>query len=86
MNVTLVCFGVMREYLPPGGSANEAELDVDEGATVGDVADALGAPRGLVYAVLVNDEPARLDSHLSDGDRLTLMPHYSGGERGGARG
>ena len=79
MNVVIQCFGVMREYLPEGADGNTAAVELPEGATVGDAADALGAPRRLVHAALVNEDPADLSRRLTDGDRLTLMPHYSGG-------
>ena len=79
MRITLTCFGAMREYLPEGSDGRSATLDLAEDASVGDVVDVLGAPRRLVHAILVNDEPGDLARSLRDGDRLTLMPHYSGG-------
>lgn len=79
MRLEIVCFGAMREYLPEGSDGRSATLDLAEGASVGDAVDALGAPRRLVHAILINDEPADLARALRDGDRLTLMPHYSGG-------
>jgi len=69
----------MRDYLPGEAAGNTATLEAPDAATVGDVADLLRAPRRLVHAVLVNDAPGNLDTPLADGDRLTLMPHYSGG-------
>lgn len=75
----VICFGAMREYLPSAADGNWVEIEASEGATVGDIADALGAPRHLVHAALVNEDPADLSTSLADGDRLTLMPHYSGG-------
>jgi molybdopterin converting factor small subunit len=79
MKVEILCFGAMREYLPGGSETNAALIELDEGATVAGVVDALGAPRRLVHAILVNDDPADMSRPLKDGDRLTLMPHYSGG-------
>ena len=79
MKVEILCFGAMKEYLPGGGEKNPAVIELAEGATVADGIDALRAPRGLVHAILVNEDPADLDRRLADGDRLTLMPHYSGG-------
>ena len=78
MKVEIFCFGAMKEYLPRGkGSSTLVELD--DQATVADGVDTLGAPRRLVHAILVNEDPAGLTTTLKDGDRLTLMPHYSGG-------
>ena len=79
MKVEIVCFGAMRGYLPAGTEGNTVVLELDDQATVADGVDALGAPRGLVHAILVNEDPADLARRLDDGDRLTLMPHYSGG-------
>lgn len=79
MNIEIVCFGAMKEYLPTGSDGNSVALDLPEGATVADGVDALGAPRRIVHAILVNEDPADLARRLDDGDRLTLMPHYSGG-------
>ena len=79
MRVEIVCFGAMKEYLPGTAVGNSAALQVDSGATVAEAIDALGAPRRLVHAILVNEDPADMSRRLKDGDRLTLMPHYSGG-------
>lgn len=79
MNIEIVCFGAMKKYLPEKAEGNSAVIELDDGATVADGVDALGAPRRLVHAILVNEDPADLARKLDDGDRLTLMPHYSGG-------
>ena len=79
MKVTIVCFGVMREFLPENAVGNEVSIQLPDGATIGDATDELGAPRHLVHAALVNEDPAGLTKRLNEGDRLTLMPHYSGG-------
>ena len=79
MKVTVVCYGAMRDYLPPGRSDNRIEIDVDEGASVADVVAALGAPDRLVHAVLVADKPATTTTVLHQGDEITLMPHFTGG-------
>jgi molybdopterin converting factor small subunit len=79
MNIEVQCFGAMKEYLPETAVGNSAPLDVASRATVGEVVEVLGAPRRLVHAILVNEDPADMSRRLEDGDRLTLMPHYSGG-------
>ena len=79
MKVEILCFGAMKEYLPAGAAGNSVVLELGDQATVADGVDALGAPRRLVHAILVNEDPAYLARKLDDGDRLTLMPHYSGG-------
>lgn len=79
MNIEVVCFGAMREYLPAGSEGNSMTVELADEATVADVVAALGAPQRLVHAALVNEDPAGLARGLTEGDRLTLMPHYSGG-------
>jgi molybdopterin converting factor small subunit len=79
MKVQIVCFGAMREYLPETAVGNSATLEIGSDATVAEAVVALGAPRRLVHAILVNEDPAEMSRPLKDGDRLTLMPHYSGG-------
>jgi molybdopterin converting factor small subunit len=79
MTVTIVCFGAMRDYLPPAAAGNRAEVSVDDGSTVGEVVDALGAPRALVFSVLVDGVRATLDDDVSPGTEITLMPPFAGG-------
>ena len=79
MKVHVTCFGAMREYLPPDSDGRSTDIEISEPASIGDVVALLGAPERLVHAVLVDDEPSDLSRSLQDGDRLTLMPHYSGG-------
>lgn len=79
VNIEVQCFGAMREYLPGAAVGNSATLEIGSDATVAEAVDALGAPRRLVHAILVNEDPADMSRPLKDGDRLTLMPHYSGG-------
>jgi molybdopterin converting factor small subunit len=68
----------MREYLP-AGSGGRAELEVTDGATVAGIVDAMGAPRRLVYSVLVNGARAGLDDPVPQGAEVTLMPPFAGG-------
>lgn len=80
MKVTVICFGAMREYLP-AGSGNEAAIEIDETSTVGELVDALEAPRRLVHALLVDGRQATLDRRLHDGAVVTLMPPFAGGRQ-----
>jgi molybdopterin converting factor small subunit len=79
VNVTVICFGAMREHLPERARDNRAELEVRDDATVGDVVDALGAPRALAFAVLLDGAQASLDARVSEGSEITLMPPFAGG-------
>jgi sulfur carrier protein ThiS len=82
MTVTVVCFGAMRDYLPAGSAGNRAEVELPEGASVGDLVDALAAPRRLVVAVLVDGAQAPLEEGLRSGAEVTLMPPFTGGDSG----
>ncbi len=67
----------MRDYFPE--KSRRTQLDLPENSSVGDLADALGAPRRLVFAVLVDGHQADIDSRLHDGAEVTLMPPFAGG-------
>jgi molybdopterin converting factor small subunit len=79
VTVTVVCFGALRSYLPSGAAGNSAVVQVPPAARVGDLIDALGAPRGLVHAVLLDGGSATDEQALSEGAEVTLMPPFSGG-------
>lgn len=81
MNVSVVVFGMLRDHLPAGAEGNRAGVDVDDGATVTDAATALGIPPGAVFAILVDGEPARRTTILTEGTEVTLMPAFTGGCR-----
>ena len=69
-------FAALRER----AGARERELELADGAKVGDVWAALGLgdePSGLVYAV--NKAYADRDAQLADGDEVALIPPVSGG-------
>ncbi len=79
MRVSLVCFGAMRDYLPEDADGNRASVVVGDDATVGDLVDAIGAPRRLVHALLVDEVQAELSTALREGSTVTLMPPFGGG-------
>jgi molybdopterin converting factor small subunit len=79
VTVTVVCFGALRSYLPSGAVGNTAVVEIGPGASVRELIDALGAPRGLVHAVLVDGGGATDDQPLSEGAEVTLMPPFTGG-------
>jgi molybdopterin synthase catalytic subunit len=76
MKVAVRLFAALRERAGTRGAA----LELDEGASVGDVWPALGlgeAPSGLVYAV--NRAYVERGTPLADGDEVALIPPVSGG-------
>ena len=79
MRIVVLCFGAFRDYLPGDALGNRWAPEVPEGSTVGDVVDALGAPRALVFGVLLDGEQTPLEAVVHEGAEVTLMPPYSGG-------
>jgi molybdopterin converting factor small subunit len=69
----------MRSYLPAGASGNRAEVEVAAESRVGDLVDGLGAPRRLVFALLIDGRQASLEDALHEGAEVTLMPPFAGG-------
>jgi molybdopterin converting factor subunit 1 len=82
MRVRLLHFGVLRERLGGG----ESGLEMHDGATVAEV---LNVYRERLpdfmwdsIAVAVNQEYAKADVVLKDGDEVALLPPVSGGLEG----
>ena len=76
MRVRVKLFAALRERAGGG----ERELELGDGATLGDVWSRLDLgpePDGLLYAV--NREYADRDQPLGDGDEIALIPPVSGG-------
>ena len=80
MRVRVVSFGILRDWL----GSSEREVQLPEGATVGDLleelsprSDAASRLRGI--AVGVNAEYATASHPLRDGDEVALLPPVSGG-------
>ena len=76
MKVAVRLFAALRER----AGAREADLELDDGASVDDVWPALGLgdePAGLVYAV--NRTYVERGTPLADGDEVALIPPVSGG-------
>ena len=81
MRVTIRLFARLREIATTG----ELDRDVPEGATAGGAWDLLTAefPRFADYTTViscaVNEEYARFDRPLKDGDEVAFLPPVSGG-------
>jgi molybdopterin synthase catalytic subunit len=77
MVVRLRLFAMLRERAGTG----ELELELPEGACVGDALDGVGdLADGLPVVMAVNREYADRDTPLHPGDELALIPPVSGGE------
>ena len=88
MRICVLYFGVLKDLVGHGRS----EMNLAESASV---AELLEAHRGLAkgreslwdsIAVAVNQEYAKADDVLKDGDEVALLPPVSGGTLGSAGG
>ncbi len=86
VRVSVVLFAGYREAV----GSSSVGIELDEGATVGDIAHAMcglfpDLPRDHSRIVVaVNEEYQHHDFQLRDGDEVALIPPVSGGGTGGA--
>lgn len=70
----------VRCLAPLGGQARPpGPLELPEGATAGDAADALRVPPDAIGTLLRNDIPVERLAPLAPDDRLVIVPPISGG-------
>lgn len=79
MIVAVRAFATLTAFLPPSDIPGQAGLDVQEGATVRDIVEALAIPSGLPWLILVNGQEALPAQVLEAGDVVTLIPPLVGG-------
>lgn len=77
MQVDVHLHGILRDYLPTQAKGR-ATIDLNEGATVGDLLARLGINRRVVIGL--NDEQEPDETHvLQDGDHLSIYTVIGGG-------
>jgi len=83
MKITLKLYASLETYLPPGAARNMIEMEVKDGATVGEVLTQHQVPRESCHLILVNGvfaPPATADAKtLLEGDALAVWPPVAGG-------
>lgn len=84
MQITFKLYASLTVYLPEAARRdNRVSMDLDDGATVGQIIAPLGMPEKLVHLVLVNgvyvQPEQRLTHVLKDGDVLAIWPPIAGG-------
>lgn len=83
MTITLKLFSLLEKHLPPDAVRNLAQIEVADGASVGDVLAAYGVPLPLCQIILVNGVFARPDDvdgvTLKQDDVLAVWPPVAGG-------
>lgn len=83
MKITVKTAGLLGKHLPPGHSANEAEIDVPDEITPEGVIKHLGMPIEANYLVALNGavvpKSDRNTRKLTENDKLSIMPPLKGG-------
>lgn len=85
MRITFKLFASLTDYLPPDRErgSNVVDIDVPEGASIGEVVAPFQLPPKMVHLVLVNGvfvPPAeRSTRRLAEGDVLAIWPPIAGG-------
>lgn len=78
MQVTIKLYGSLSQHLPPGSKGRKATVELPEGATVEDLAEALGL--GDTSCLFMrNSEQVYRAQRLKDGDTLSAFPPIAGG-------
>jgi sulfur carrier protein ThiS len=72
MRITVLLGGSLGEECAHGH--RERDVEMVDGARVGDLVGALGLAPERVRLILVNGRGATLDAHLGEGDRVALVP------------
>jgi len=84
MQITLKLFASLASYLPPNKKNGiEADIEVDEGCTIGDMIVRFNIPSKSAHLVMVNGtyiKPTQRDQYvLKEKDALAICPPVAGG-------
>lgn len=79
MEVTLQCFGMLKDHLPPAADRGRLAIALDDGSRVRDAIAAAGLPSESIFAILIDGAPGNLEQPLGEGAEVTLMPQFTGG-------
>jgi sulfur carrier protein ThiS len=74
MKIQVKTFATLKKFEPEG-----ATLELDQGATIKDVIEALGIPDEEVRLAFVNGTHAKKDHPVSEDDKVSLFPAVGGG-------
>ncbi len=79
MKIQVKLFANFREYLPPGSEGYGCILEMEEGATIGQVLQKLNIPDSIPMIALVNGLHRSNADALQTGDVLSIFPPVAGG-------
>lgn len=72
-------YGPLRHHFPDAELGEHVEVEMPDGATIGELVDKLALPADQVKVVFVNHR-IRGEGHvLQDGDRVGIFPPVGGG-------
>lgn len=75
IEIDLNLFVTLAKYMPPAGP----RLRIEEGTTLGELADMLSIPRDQVKLAFVNGKKQPFGTVLSRNDRVGFFPPVGGG-------
>ena len=79
ITVRVKLFVTLRRYYPKLGIGEAMPVELDEGATVGDLIERLRLPSDVVKVVFVGGVVRGQDYLLADGDEVSMFPPVGGG-------
>ena len=83
MKLRVKLYASLKPYLPKGTPKNEADIEINQGASVQSVLDGFNMPEGLYKLVLVNGvfitPEARAGHIFAENDVFAVWPPVAGG-------
>jgi molybdopterin synthase sulfur carrier subunit len=79
ITVDVRLYGPLREVFPDVGLGEHIEVELPDGATVGQLVEKLQLPADQVKVVFVNHTVQEHGRKLEDGDRVAVFPPVGGG-------
>ena len=79
MKVQVILFGMLRKGFPTHDPINGVEIDIPDGATVGDLIEQLELPKAKLGMVTVESHLAKAHRKLVDGECVRIFQPIFGG-------
>ena len=79
MRIQVILFGTLRNGFPNHDPTHGLEVELSEGASVGDLVDYLEIPRSRLGLVSVGGMPLKADAKLADRDCVRVFQPITGG-------
>lgn len=79
MQVQVRLYASLRTYLPKAGHGEPTSVELQDGATIGDLLHTLGIPGRYPKLCFVNAVAEGMEYVLHDGDEVGFVPPVAGG-------